>query len=67
MLSFDALSKIEALLMSKTHPLWGEFMQLAQVLSEVQREKQAIEANMRAQPTVSNGAAAQANTQTGLA
>jgi hypothetical protein len=42
MLSLDTLNKIEILLTSRSHPMWGEFMPLAQVISEVQMAKQAI-------------------------
>ena len=42
MLSLQTLNNIEALLMSRSHPMWGEFMPLAQVIGEVQAEKQAL-------------------------
>jgi len=42
MLSLQTLTNIEALLMSRSHPLWGEFMPLAQVIGEVQQAKQAL-------------------------
>jgi hypothetical protein len=52
MLSLQTLTMIEALLMSKAHPAWGEFMTLAQVIGEVQQAKQALMAS-RVQPAVS--------------
>lgn len=42
MLSLQTLNNIEALLMSRSHPMWGEFMPLAQTIGEVQAEKQAL-------------------------
>lgn len=50
MLSFQTLTTIESLLMSKSHPLWGEFMPLAQVIAEVQAEKSAVAAATRVVP-----------------
>lgn len=42
MLSLQTLTTIEALLLSKNDPRWGEFMILAQVIGEVQQAKQAM-------------------------
>ena len=42
MLSLQTLTTIESLLMSRSHPLWGEFMPLAQVIGEVQQAKQML-------------------------
>jgi len=60
MLSLQTLTNIEALLMSRSCPLWGEFMPLAQVIGEVQQAKAALTAS-RVQPAppapVPNGAA----------
>lgn len=42
MLSLQTLTNIESLLMSRSHPLWGEFMPLAQVIGEVQQAKAAL-------------------------
>ncbi len=42
MLSLQTLNNIEALLMSKSHPMWGEFLPLAQTIQEVQQAKQAM-------------------------
>jgi hypothetical protein len=42
MLSLQTLTNIEALLMSRSHPLWGEFMPLAQTIGEVQAAKAAL-------------------------
>lgn len=42
MLSLQTLQHIEALLMSRSDPRWGEFMVLAGVLSEVQTAKNAL-------------------------
>lgn len=42
MLSLQTLNNIEALLMSRSHPMWGEFGALAQVIGEVQAAKQAL-------------------------
>jgi hypothetical protein len=42
MLSLQTLNNIEALLMSRSHPMWGEFMPLAQTIGEVQAAKQAL-------------------------
>lgn len=51
MLSLQTLNTIEALLMSRSHPLWGEFMPLAQIIGEVQQAKAAlIQAQSRIQP-----------------
>lgn len=50
MLSLQTLTTIEALLMSKNDPRWGEFMVLAQTISEVQQAKQAL-MQSRIQPT----------------
>jgi hypothetical protein len=49
MLSLQTLTNIESLLMSRSHPLWGEFMPLAQVIGEVQQAKAAL-MQTRAQP-----------------
>jgi hypothetical protein len=49
MLSLQTLTNIEALLMSRSYPLWGEFMPLAQVINEVQQAKAAL-MQSRAQP-----------------
>jgi len=49
MLSLQTLTNIEALLMSRSCPLWGEFMPLAQVIGEVQQAKAALTAS-RVQP-----------------
>lgn len=49
MLSLQTLTNIEALLMSRSHPLWGEFMALAQTIGEVQQAKAAMTA-ARVQP-----------------
>lgn len=54
MLSFQTLSTIESLLMSKAHPVWGEFMLLAQVIQEVQQEKAVVTAASRVQPSTRN-------------
>lgn len=51
MLSLQTLSNIEALLMSRSHPMWGEFMPLAQVIGEVQAAKQAM-TQSRVRPAV---------------
>jgi hypothetical protein len=42
MLSLQTLNNIEALLMSRSHPMWGEFMPLAQTIGEVQAAKAAL-------------------------
>lgn len=42
MLSLQTLTTIESLLMSRSHPLWGEFMPLARVIGEVQQAKAAL-------------------------
>lgn len=42
MLSLQTLTNIESLLMSRSHPLWGEFLPLAQTIGEVQQAKQAL-------------------------
>lgn len=42
MLSLQTLNNIEALLMSRSHPAWGEFTILAQVIGEVQAVKQQL-------------------------
>lgn len=49
MLSLQTLTNIESLLMSRSHPLWGEFMPLAQVIGEVQQAKQML-TQSRVQP-----------------
>ena len=49
MLSLQTLNNIESLLMSRSHPLWGEFMPLAQTIGEVQAAKAAL-IQSRAQP-----------------
>ncbi len=51
MLSLQTLNNIESLLISRSHPLWGEFMPLAQTISEVQAAKQAL-IQSRTQPAV---------------
>lgn len=50
MLSLQTLNNIEALLMSRSHPAWGEFTALAQVIGEVQAAKQEL-TQLRPQPT----------------
>lgn len=42
MLSLQTLTNIETLLMSRSHPLWGEFLPLAQTIGEVQQAKAAL-------------------------
>ena len=42
MLSLQTLMNIETLLLSRSHPLWGEFMPLAQTIAEVQQAKAAM-------------------------
>lgn len=42
MLSLQTLTTIEALLLSKNDPRWGEFMILAQTIGEVQQAKAAL-------------------------
>jgi hypothetical protein len=64
MLSLQTLTNIEALLMSRSHPLWGEFTPLAQTIMEVQQAKQAL-IQSRVQPALSN--TAQQGTQNGAA
>lgn len=49
MLSLQTLATIEALLLSKNDPRWGEFMVLAQTIGEVQQAKAAL-MQARAQP-----------------
>lgn len=49
MLTFQTLSTIEALLLSKSDPRWGEFMILGQAIAEVQAEKTALANAQRAQ------------------
>ncbi len=49
MLSLQTLTTIEALLMSKNDPRWGEFMVLAQTIGEVQQAKAAL-TKARTQP-----------------
>lgn len=54
MLTLNTLSTIESLLMSKSHPAWGEFLTVAQAIGEIQAEKQALlnaAAVQRVQPT----------------
>lgn len=52
MLSLQTLTTIEALLMSKNDPRWGEFMVLAQTIGEVQQAKQALmQARVQPVPT----------------
>lgn len=57
MLSLQTLTNIEALLMSRSHPLWGEFMPLAQVIGEVQQAKAALTQSRTqpAQPPLGSG------------
>ena len=58
MLSLQTLTTIEALLMSRSDPRWGEFILLGQVIGEVQLAKHAL-MQTRVQPaapvTVSDG------------
>ena len=54
MLSLQTLTNIEALLMSRSHPMWGEFLPLAQVIGEVQTAKQAL-MQSRVQTAVPSG------------
>jgi hypothetical protein len=42
MLTLETLTNIEALLVSRSHPLWGEFMPLARIIAEVQHAKAAL-------------------------
>lgn len=49
MLSLQTLQTIEALLMSRSDPRWGEFRILAQTIGEVQQAGQALMAS-RVQP-----------------
>ncbi len=49
MLSLQTLTTIEALLMSKSHPHWGEFPVLAQTILAVQQAK-AVLMQARVQP-----------------
>ena len=42
MLSLQTLTTIESLLLSKSHPHWGEFPVLAQTIMEVQQAKAAL-------------------------
>lgn len=69
MLSLQTLTNIENLLMSRSHPLWGEFMPLAQVIGEVQQAKAAL-VQSRVQPAqpqpqagIPNGASAPTDAQ----
>jgi hypothetical protein len=64
MLSLQTLTNIESLLMSRSHPLWGEFMPFAQVFGEVQQAKAALMQSRvqpaptpQPQPAALNGAA----------
>lgn len=53
MLSLQTLTNIESLLMSRSHPLWGEFLPLAQTIGEVQQAKQALmQSRVQLAPTV---------------
>ena len=49
MLSLQTLANIEALLVSRNNPMWGEFNVLAQVIGEVQQAK-AAQMQLRVQP-----------------
>jgi hypothetical protein len=51
MLSLQTLTNIEALLMSRSHPMWGELPALLQVVGEVQQAKAAL-TQSRVQPAV---------------
>lgn len=42
MLSLQTLTTIEALLVSRSHPAWGEFPVLSQTIMEVQQAKAAM-------------------------
>lgn len=56
MLSFDTLNTIEAMLMSRSHPAWGELQVLVNVVNEVKREKDlVVAATVRPQPAVPPG------------
>jgi hypothetical protein len=50
MLSLQTLTTIEALLLSRNDPRWGEFMLLAQTIGEVQKAKQEVVLQARVQP-----------------
>jgi hypothetical protein len=50
MLSVSTLTTIEALLLSRNDPRWGEFMLLAQTIGEVQKAKQEVVLQARVQP-----------------
>jgi len=50
MLSLQTLTTIEALLLSRNDPRWGEFMLLAQTIGEVQKAKQEAVLQARVQP-----------------
>jgi hypothetical protein len=57
MLSLQTLTNIEALLLSRSHPLWGELVPLTQIIREVQQAKEMMSAaqsaaQARAQPAV---------------
>jgi hypothetical protein len=55
MLSLQTLTNIESLLMSRSHPMWGEFMPLAQTISEVQQAKAALtQSRVQPAPTSAN-------------
>lgn len=52
MLSVETLTLIEGLIMSRSHPMWGELAVLSKVLQDVLREKAAVSAAARAQPAL---------------
>jgi hypothetical protein len=52
-ISLQTLTNIEALLLSRSHPMWGEFLPLAQVIGEVQQAKAALmQARVQPAPVV---------------
>lgn len=56
MLTVQTLTTIEALLLSRNDPRWGEFMLLAQTIGEVQKAKQEAVLQARVQPAQSTQA-----------
>lgn len=69
-LSLQTISNIEALLLSRSHPVWGEFVPLAGVIAAVQEEKKLLIAEQtaaRVRPAVPRDAPTQSSDISSLA